>query len=268
MLVTSDLHGNLADFQRMVALFQAEEDAVLVSLGDLFHGPSIEREEWERECEHLGDWYADESAQVFREMVALTERYPGRVTSLLGNHEHGHIGGPVVAKFYPDEALAMEATMGADEVPRLHAFIRSRPLVATTPCGVVLIHGAAPTAEFDRQTLATVELDGYRHLPPYKMYERGFLGQLLWRRYSTEEETYRFLQRLSAAGVNGPCNVAVHGHEVVWEGHEIVNEHLVNLSTSFGMRAADKTYLRVELDGEIPNAAALAEGRLHKLYPS
>ena len=40
LLVCTDLQGNLGDFERMVELWEAEEDAILLFCGDLVHGPS------------------------------------------------------------------------------------------------------------------------------------------------------------------------------------------------------------------------------------
>ena len=46
LIVTSDLHGNMEDFQALVSIFEEEEDGVFLSLGDLFHGPKPLPREW------------------------------------------------------------------------------------------------------------------------------------------------------------------------------------------------------------------------------
>lgn len=260
LLVCSDLHGNLRDFRRMVELFRAEEDAALLFLGDLVHGPSVSEAEWAVLYEHLADWYPDESAQLFRELDALMDECPGRVSSLLGNHDHAHVGGPVVSKFHLDEAGAMEATMARTELPRLRERLSKLPLMATTPCGIAFTHGAPPERHFDRDTLATLTLSGYERVPLYAMYRHDLLGELLWRRGSSVEGTQKFLRAFAGAGFP-PCEVVVHGHEVVEEGYERVHSRLLNLSSSFGMRRRNKRYLRLDLATRYTSSDDLEDGR-------
>lgn len=259
LLVCSDLHGNLRDFRRMAELLRADDDAALLFLGDLFHGPAVSQAEWKVLYEHLADWYPDESAQLFREFDALVAEFPNRVTSLLGNHDHAHVGGPVVSKFHLDEAAAMEQTMGPEELPALRARIESLPWMATTDAGVAFTHGAPPERFFDRDTLATLTLKGYERVPLYAMYRYDLLGELLWRRGSNLAGTERFLTTLAGAGFPA-CDVVVHGHEVVEEGYERVHPRLLNLSTSFGMREANKRYLRLDLSARYQSTYDFKEG--------
>ncbi len=267
LLVCSDLHGNLQDYRRMVELFRAESDATLLFLGDLFHGPAVSKAEWTILYEHLADWYPDESAQVYRELATLMDEFPDRVTSLLGNHDHAHVGGPVVSKFHLDESGAMEATMEPQELPGLRELLGRLPLIATSTCGVSFTHGAPPERHFDRDTLEALSLRGYERVPLYAMYRYDLLGELLWRRGSSLEGTEQFLTTLAAAGFR-TCDVGVHGHEVVEEGFERVHPRLLNLSTSFGMRRANKRYLRLELGDRYQSCADFKEGmELLPLYP-
>ncbi len=209
LFVASDLHGNLEDFRRMVELFEGEEDSALLFLGDLFHGPGCTLEEWRAEHMTMGDWYPDRSTRLLREYLELIDRYPNRVVSIMGNHEHAHIGGPRVAKFYFDEAAAMESLLTDDYIAALRKMIIDMPLIATTDCGIVATHATAPTNAFDRESLGSLRLEGWEWISRDTIEEFGLLGELLWNRRSSHEETMRFLVRLRRCGVNGACRVLV-----------------------------------------------------------
>ena len=258
LIVASDLHGNLRDFERLVELYEAEGDAVLFLLGDFVHGPSFTRELWEREFQHLGDWYADQSPALFEAIRRFGSAHRGRFACLMGNHEHGHIGGAIVAKFHPDEAEALESNLTKGGAAALRSYIRSLPLLGTTPCGVTLTHAAPPDAAFDRDHLRDLDLDGWRDVPPWQMFRAGFLGEILWRRGANAAITHRFLERVDALDPHSPkATCVVHGHEVVRSGYEIENDRLLTLSTSFGMRRAQKTYLKLDLSRRYEDATAL-----------
>ena len=114
LLVATDLQGNLRDFLRIQEIFEASHRANaglahLLFTGDLIHGPHLAPEEWP---DFLGAFYRDESPQVMDAFVALQQRFPGHVHAILGNHEHGHIGGPHTAKFAADEVVVLEAKLG------------------------------------------------------------------------------------------------------------------------------------------------------------
>src|SRR5258706_14537702 len=101
LLVCTDLQGCMRDFNRMVEIFEQalityEGDAHLLFTGDLIHGPHIEPEDWP---DFLGEHYRDASGEVMIAYAQLAAQYPGKVHALLGNHEHGHIGGPQTAQF-------------------------------------------------------------------------------------------------------------------------------------------------------------------------
>lgn len=269
-VVASDLHGNLADLQRLVALMDAEEDAVLVLLGDLLHGPDIAREVWERDYRHLGEHYRDASAEVFRSVRALQAERPGRVLALMGNHDHAHVGGPRVAKFFDDEAATMEATLsGPEEVALLRSWLAALPLVGVSSAGVAFCHAAPPSRSIDAAGLQGLTLAGYEDVPLHGMYSQGWLGEVLWRRGCPEEGGRALLGSLASIAPALPCQLVVHGHEIAYEGWEVEHPTVLNLSTSFGMERSRKTWLRLELGRTYADAAALTPGReLLPLYPS
>lgn len=268
LLVCSDIHGNLEDMQRMVALLEAEPDAALLFLGDLLHGPNVTAAQWAQLYAHLADYYPDQSAEVFRYFSQLRQRYPTRVHSLLGNHDHAHVGGPVVSKFYNDEAGAMEETLEPEEIPALHRLMRGLPVLAVADCGVAFTHAAPPERDFPPEALRQLNLDGYEHVPLHAMYRYDLLGEMLWRRGSSLEGAERFLDQLHQADTGPRCHLVVHGHEIARHGWEVEHARVFNLSTSFGMRNPRKHYLRLSLDRTYLSAHDFTlDAELLPLYP-
>ncbi len=259
MLVASDLHGNLEDFERLLTLLDREDDAVLLLLGDLFHGPAATAEQWAMDYTHLGDFYEDHSVALMRRLLQESQRRPGKLRSLLGNHDHAHVGGPVVGKFHRDEAGYMEQQLTQTQLDALHAYLGALPLMAVSACGVAFTHGAPPATPFDLDTLNQIDLGAYRDVPIFSMHRRDLLGGLLWRRGSTPETTQGFLRHLQHA-TGQPCGVVCHGHEIVPEGYESEDNHLLCLSSSFGMRRQAKTYLRLDLGACYNDAWQLKPG--------
>src|SRR3982751_55902 len=101
LLVCTDLQGCMRDFRRMIdvfeqALLKYHGDAHLLLTGDLIHGPHIDPEDWP---DFLGEYYRDASGELMMAYAGLAAQFPGRVHALLGNHEHGHIGGPHTPEF-------------------------------------------------------------------------------------------------------------------------------------------------------------------------
>ena len=124
LLVCTDLQGCMRDYQRMVEIFEqalidCEGDAHLLFTGDLIHGPHIEPEDWP---DFLGEYYRDQSGELMIAYAGLAAQYPGRVHALLGNHEHGHVGGPreLARRFVVDRVYLGALLTGLDAAdPRL-----------------------------------------------------------------------------------------------------------------------------------------------------
>ncbi len=264
LIVSTDLQGNRADYERLKAIYAAEaragNDPILAFCGDLVHGPSPDLLRPGAWPPHLGTPYHDESAELLRDFERFTRE--ARTFSLLGNHEHAHIGGPPVPKFYPDEAAVLDAALGAD-VPRMHSFLREFPLIAVAPCGVALVHGSPSAHEPDLAAYERLRYEGFADVDLFRMFAAGTLGALLWSRHSTEAQAQGLLASL---GLDG--GVVIHGHDVVDAGVEVADRHTVCLSTSFGLFDGRKTYARIDLSGRYRTTADLRAGvELLPLYP-
>ncbi|MEZ4316454.1 MAG: metallophosphoesterase [Myxococcota bacterium] len=263
LLVCTDLHGNLADFERMLELYDAEEALgnrpVLAFCGDLVHGPS---KRWVSTWpSHLGTPFVDASAELICRFEEITRER--RVFTIMGNHEHSHVGGPVVPKFYPDEAAVLERTLG-DRADGIRDFMGTFPLVAVGPCGIVLTHGAPAATLPSAEAFEDLDYAGYDHLPFHSMCGLDVMGTLLWARGCGDSEAVALLMALTGS----PDGVVAFGHDIVREGYAVEGPHHICVSTSFGVFDARKRYLRLDLGGRYASTGDLREGHeiLH-LYP-
>jgi Calcineurin-like phosphoesterase len=242
LLVCTDLQGCLRDFQRFVQIFEQalvehHGDAHVLFTGDLIHGPHIDPEDWP---DFLGEYYRDASGEVMMSFAELAARYPGRVHALLGNHEHGHIGGPHTAKFAADEVALLEQILGPAATARMRSIIQTFSLAAVTRCGAVFTHGA-PAAQIDSiAELEAADLSGAHYASPLDVLDTPVVGKILWARSATEAEARRFLRALNGT-------ISIYGHDVIPEGYEVNGDTQMVVSTSFGLFDANKVYVSLDL---------------------
>lgn len=263
LLVATDLQGNFRDYERMLELHEAalaRGPAVLAFCGDLVHGPSPDLHEPGAWPPHLGTPYVDESARLIRHFANHVVDAP--VFSLMGNHEHSHVGGPVCPKFYDDEAKVLDEALGPD-APVIHDLLRQMPLLATSRAGIVLTHGAPRRTEPSIQAFEDLTWEGYRDLSLRRVFDVDTLGALLWSRGCTDADALALLE-VTTGRREG---VVVHGHDVVRHGFAREGRHHVVVSTSFGLHDDDKVYVRVDLSERYHSTDDLREGiELLKLY--
>ena len=264
LIIATDVQGNVADFDRVAAIFEdAAKDADgahLVVTGDLVHGPELSEDEWP---DYLGTFYHGDSKTVLEHARELSERYPGRVVYLLGNHEHAHIGGPVVSKFFPDEARRLEELLGEEGTRRMRAWLRTWPFVAVARRAQLVMMHAAPHAKIrSADDLDRLPLEGFYDVPLEDMAARGTLGALLWARTTSTERGYEFVRALDPE-----ARVAVYGHDVARGGFAVDREPLLCVSTSFGCFDGDKLYVEWDLSQPAESAREAALKGLRVLHP-
>jgi Calcineurin-like phosphoesterase len=263
LIVATDLQGNLRDLCAVEAIFEREnqgpDGAILVVTGDLVHGPEIPEAHWP---EHLGTFYHCDSPGVLARARALAERHPGRVHFLLGNHEHAHVGGPVVSKFFPDEAERLEDLLGDAGTANYKGWIESWPFVVFAPHAGILMMHAAPHASIDAPSdLEDLSL----YVSPNDETDldgRSTIIALLWARTTSSDRARAFLR-----AIHPRLNVAVYGHDVAHGGFAIDREPLLCVSSSFGCFDGDKLILSWDLERRVHSAADLAREGLCPLYP-
>src|SRR3954469_8296493 len=184
LLVCTDLQGCMRDFDKMVEIFEQAlidygGDVHLIFTGDLIHRPHIEPEDWP---DFLGEYYRDASGELMIAYAGLAAQYPGRVHALLGNHEHGHIGGPHTAKFAADEVALLEHILGPSGSARMRGIIHTFSLAAGTRCGAIFTH-AAPAAVIESiADLEAADLSGRDLASPLDVLDTPIIGKVLWAR--------------------------------------------------------------------------------------
>jgi hypothetical protein len=263
LIVCTDLQGCLRDYRRIVEVFLAafkrhHGDAHLLFTGDLIHGPHLEPEEWPA---FLGEYYRDASGEVIAEFVRLAQHFPGRVHALVGNHEHGHVGGPHTAKFATDEVILLEQILGPETTALMKQVIATFSLAAVAPCGAVFTHGA-PAAQID--SIAEVEaadLSGRAYHSPVDVLQTPVVGKLLWARSAESDVARRFLRAMGGT-------ISIYGHDVIPDGFERVGAEQIVVSTSFGVFDSNKVYLSLDLAGHYTSVHELRIGfEILPLYP-
>ncbi len=260
LLVCTDLQGCMRDFKRFVDVFEQalltyQGDAHVLFTGDLIHGPHIDPEDWP---DFLGEYYRDASGELMIAYSGLAAQYPGRVHALLGNHEHGHIGGPHTAKFAADEVALLEQILGPSATARMRGIIHTFALAAVSKCGAVFTHGA-PAAQIDSVSdLEAADLSGAQYDSPLDVLDTPVVGKVLWARSATQAEARRFLRACGGT-------MAIYGHDVVSEGYECTGDEQMVVSTSFGVFDANKVYLSLDLAARYRSVLDLRIG--HELLP-
>lgn len=269
LVVSTDLHGNLEDYRRIVAAFErhlsASGDATLLFTGDLIHGPAYDRAHWPS---HLGDFYADESPRLMTELVELTRKHPRRVFSLIGNHEHSHVGGPHTRKFHkdPTETQFFEHSVGKEKAEEYRALFRTFPLVALAGKGIVVTHGAPRVLEATFAQICTAEYGGHESKTIPQMLEVPILGELFWARAAGSIVVRRFLRRMELNGQ--PNRIVVYGHDPVRKGFAREGLEQLCFSTSFACKNSRKVYLELDLAREYRSVDELKVGvEIRWLYP-
>lgn len=262
LIVATDLQGNLRDFQAIEAIYEARArtgPTHLVITGDLVHGPEIPKDLWPA---HLGSYYHGDSPALLERARALAERHPGHVHLLMGNHEHAHIGGPVVSKFFPNEAERLEELLGREGTAAFQAWVSTWPFLAIAPrAGLCMMHAAPHVTIESRADLEDLSLTVSED-EEIDLDERSTIISLLWARTTSGERARAFLR-----AVDPRLTTAVYGHDVAHAGYAIDREPLLCISSSFGCFDGDKLYLEWDLSRRAESAEQAASEGLRPVYP-
>lgn len=254
--VSTDLHGNLADFERLRSSFErllehhgGREPVHWILLGDLVHGPTPEAAA--RDPERFG--YVDESPALVEAVLELRRRCPDRVHVVLGNHDYGHVGGPVTRKFHTDEVAALEARMTNDAVARMRELFAGALLAAVAPCGLMFCHGSPDERLTSLELLDAIDVGGPEPTPA----QRGVLATLLTSYGQRGPVTERMLRQVSRPGLE--LRVVVHGHDMDPAGWYVEHGNQA-CPVLFGAPAPERRYLVVDLARRYERAEDLRLG--------
>jgi hypothetical protein len=253
----------MRDYRRIVEVFHRtmeahDGDAHLLFTGDLIHGPHLSPDDWP---DFLGEYYRDASGDLVDAYAELAARNPGRIHALVGNHEHGHIGGPHTAKFAADEVALLEDLLGPTRTERMKEIIVTFALAAVAPCGAVFTHGAPAATIGSIRDVEAVDLHSFTGGSPLDILDTPVLGPILWARSAEPQVARRFLRAMGGT-------ISIYGHDVIPEGFECIGDEQMVVSTSFGVFDSNKVYLSLDLAGRYPTVRHLKIGReILPLYP-
>ena len=258
LLVSTDVHGNAEDFAKLEDHFRAETDAYWTILGDVVHAPDPESR---RRSPALYD-YEDGSLWIVQRILTLQEEFPERVLFVLGNHDHGHVGGPHPGKFYRDEVAALEARLTSSERALLFRLFNQALLAVAAPCGVLLTHAVPDTTLKDLCSLDALSLE----VAALSAQEARLLGSVLTAYGQPLEVLTEMLGNVSSS-VGHTLNLLIHGHDRDPSGYFSENPHQA-CPCIFGAPKEAKRFVRLELNQVYPSSAALRDGiELRRLYP-
>jgi hypothetical protein len=263
LIVCTDLLVGMRYYRRFVVVYNQvaaanDGDAHLLFTGDLIHGPHLAVEDWP---DFLGEYYLDASGDVLDAYADLAARLPNNIHALVGNHEHGHIGGPHTAKFAADECALLEHILGPAGTARMRGIIHTFALAAVSKCGAVFTHGA-PAAQCESVAdVEAVDVSCAGLASPLDVLDTPIVGKILWARSATEAEARRFCRAMGGT-------MSIYGHDVIPEGYEKVGDEQIIVSTSFGLFDQNKVYLNLDLAGKYRGVHDLHVGReILPLYP-
>jgi predicted phosphodiesterase len=260
LLISTDLHGNLADFQRLRDIFltQIVKDAGTqwVILGDMVHGPD---ERVRKVQPELYD-YEDESLAIIEGILALQAEYPNHVHYVLGNHDYGHVGGPHTAKFYNDEVEHLETEIGEADVASLKRLFENALLAVVAPCGALLTHGSP------HDGLKTLDDLNRIAFPPTDAYLVGLMETFLTSYGQRGEVTARLLETVSR-DCGHSITMVIHGHDREPDGYFVEGDNQL-CPVIFGAPRENKRYVQLDLAAHYGSVDALGENdEIRRLYP-
>jgi hypothetical protein len=217
ILVAGDLHGNLTNFQRVLARADLgnHADRHLV-FQELVHGPF-----------RYPDG-SDKSHQLIDVLAALKCQYPNRVHMLLGNHELAQWTNQWIAKAESDLNELFRAGIEFAYGPRaadVHdAYLKlfaAFPLAVRTPNRVFLSHSlpsAARLPAFDAGLLRKEESE------PDELTPGGWVYALVWGRDTNPETAAAFLHKVDADWL-------ISGHIPCDKGYDVPNDRQIILDS-------------------------------------
>jgi hypothetical protein len=263
LMVSADLHGNGHDFRRLRSRFlqldRRHPGAHWVLLGDLVHGPDADS----RDENPALYGFRDESWEIVEQCIELRQSHPAQVHFLLGNHDHGHIGGPHTHKFQRDEVVFLEAQLGQPQREALREFLSGCYLAVAALCGVLLTHGSPGPALTDLRELDSVELD----VREASAKDSALLSTVLRSYGQKPEDTDRMLSSVgSRLGLD--LRVVIHGHDRDEEGFFAEGGNQL-CTVLFGAPDENKRYLELDLGARYEGVSDLRDGQeIKRLYPS
>jgi hypothetical protein len=210
VLVAGDLHGNLTNFRKLLALAALDRHPRRhLVLQEVIHGPQ----------RYPGG--GDRSHQALDLVAALKCQYTHQVHFLLGNHELAQHTNRRVLKndedlnrLFLDGVLTAYPQHADDVAAAYHDLFDAAPLALRTPNRVFLSHSLPPARYLEGWRLDVLTRDT---IPPHELEPGGAVHALLWGRDTAAETAAAFLARVDA-------DLLVSGHVPCESGFDVPNE--------------------------------------------
>ena len=215
VLISGDLHGHLANFER------------IVKIADLPHHP--QRHLILQELLHaMYEDTPDNSYRLLEEAALLKGFYPSQVHILLANHDLAEIlrldilkkGRSVLRAF--DAALDEAYAFNKDVVRKAYlGFLRTLPWAAATHTGLFLSHSLP-----DERYLGLFSRDLFTHADPERpeLSKTSAAFRLTWGRDLSSHTAAEFATRIGA-------DLLIIGHHPCRNGHAQPNPHTLILDS-------------------------------------
>lgn len=226
LLIVTDLHGNLEDYEKYIDLWNCNDsDCHIVFVGDFIHSIN------ENDC----------SIEIIDDVIDKFKKY-SNFHPLLGNHEWGHIVGTHIFKGFQNQTLEFENLVSikkGDLEPYLSNYInffKTMPLFVKTENGIFISHTGPSKSIKSMNDFNKIFTDDYNF---------QYLYDFLWNRFDNdydEGDVDNFLKLIGS-------NCMVVGHTVV-DGFLVYGNQMI-LSSSFG--TSNKAYLDIDLSKPIDN---------------
>lgn len=227
LIVVTDLHGNLDDYNNYLDLWdESDMDFHIVFAGDLIHGI---------------DSSTDGSVEILDDAMAKSKEF-SNFHVLLGNHEWAHITNRSIYKLEKSLLCEFKNLVSFKKgyiEPHLTNYIRffkTMPYFVKTDNGLFISHSGPSDKVKSVETFNRIFEDDY---------SSPILYDFLWNRYTkvtdyTRGDVDRFLDVVGS-------KVMVVGHCPV-ESYEVFSNQII-MSSSFNTKV--KTYLDIDLAMEI-----------------
>ncbi|WP_372371071.1 metallophosphoesterase [Candidatus Uabimicrobium sp. HlEnr_7] len=245
LLISTDLHGNYGDFQTLKEFFFCQEEPVYwVILGDAVHGPSREHRK-----KNLYD-YSDRSWDIVSELMDLMAKNKN-IYYVLGNHDHGHIGGRTTRKFHQDEVAYLRSSITSKQHLEMQYFFQNSLLAIVVPNGLLLTHGSPDDTLLNIEDLNDISFDPKEN----NNYQNEVLCSFLSHYGQEEQVTANLLKRLSQ-NLNLSINVVIHGHDRSLDGWFVEGNNQL-CPVIFGAEKQNKSYVFVDLSEKFTEVSQL-----------
>ncbi|MBR5503134.1 MAG: metallophosphoesterase [Methanobrevibacter sp.] len=245
LMVVSDLHGNLKDYESYINLWDMEDsDFHIVFLGDLIHSP----------------YFNDKSIEILDDVIEKDKEY-SNFHALLGNHEWAHIthrdiyknGENIREEF--EHLVSYKKGFIEPSITEYIKFFKTMPYFVQTENGLFISH-AGPSKKVKSIEDFNSIFDGD--------YNNQILDEFLWlrpkrnlygrRHVLSNSNLYDEGDIFSFLDVVG-SNCMVVGHSPV-DGYKQYGNQLI-ISSSY--ETEDKVYLDIDLSKDIKHMRDLLD---------